>query len=283
MKAHILVVEGNAAADTAKMVRLGGRAYAESYARLLESLAPGVSCSIVHPAENGPDCLPAGKALSDFDGIAWTGSALSCYMDLPEVNNQLRLAEKAFASGTPVFGSCWGLQVMAVALGGGVRKNPKGREIYVGKKITLTKAGVDHPMYEGKGACFDALSVHGDEVETLPAGTVVLAGNGMSHVQAAAIEEGGNSFWGVQYHPEFDFGTMAIVLRRLAAQLVEEGIFDNRPQVEARAENLRRIESDPQCAPRGSELSPSISESAVRRRELSNWLRVKVLARTYSK
>lgn len=65
--------------------------------------------------------------------------------------------------------------------------------------------------------------------------------------------------------------------KRLAPQVVDEGIFDNRPQVEERAEDLRRIESVPECAPLGSEFSPSISQSAARRRELSNWLVKKVL------
>ena len=40
-----------------------------------------------------------------------------------------RAAREIFASRVPFFGSCWGLQVAAVAAGGTVRLNPKGREM----------------------------------------------------------------------------------------------------------------------------------------------------------
>ena len=90
---------------------------------------------------------------------------------------------------TPLFGSCWGLQVVTVAAGGTVRANPKGREIGIGRRIALTPAGREHPMYAGKASVFDAVTVHLDEVETLAPGTTVLAANAQSDVQAAEIRQ----------------------------------------------------------------------------------------------
>ena len=98
---------------------------------------------------------------------------------------QVDLVRAALNTGTPVFGSCWGLQVITAAAGGSVRKNPKGREIGFGRGIRLTEAGRKHPMYVGKLDVFNAPTVHLDEVDTVPPGTTVLATNAMSAVQAA--------------------------------------------------------------------------------------------------
>ncbi|MCH7960273.1 MAG: type 1 glutamine amidotransferase [Candidatus Hydrogenedentes bacterium] len=291
MKAQVLVVEGNAEATSAQMIALGARPYGESYAQLLESLSPEVACTVVYPAEDGVDCLPPGKKLSDYDGIAWTGSALSAYMDRPEVHHQIELAKLAYDSGTPVFGSCWGLQIMAIALGGSVRANPKGREIGIGHDIELTQAGLGHPLYAGKDPAFDVLSVHLDEVETLPDGAVLLAGNAVSEVQAFFIEENGNSFWGVQYHPEFDFEVMALVLRRLRTLLIKEGVFENEESVDERIEHYMalhrrttssddRTENDADETTQGADRSAPhefVFDPDLRRVELFNWLRTKVI------
>ena len=83
---------------------------------------------------------------------------------------QIELVRAALTTGTPLFGSCWGLQVITAAAGGSVRKNPKGREIGFGRGIRLTEAGRKHPMYVGKLDVFNAPTVHLDEVEALRAG-----------------------------------------------------------------------------------------------------------------
>ena len=44
----------------------------------------------------------------------------------PHIDPQIELAKAVLAAKTPLFGSCWGLQVITVAAGGSVRKNPKG-------------------------------------------------------------------------------------------------------------------------------------------------------------
>ena len=270
MKAQVLVVEGNAQATSTLMESLGGTPYGISYASLLESFDPRVECTVVYPSEMGVDCLPAGKTFSDYQGIVWTGSALNCYTSAPEVTHQIDLARQAYASGVPIFGSCWGLQVMTLALGGQVRCNPKGRELGIGRAITLTDAGMSHPMYAEKGEVFDALEVHIDEVEVAPEGAVVLAGNAMSAIQGMSIERDGGSFWGVQYHPEFDFAGMAIVLRRLTEALLSEGHFESREAIEQVIEAYSKHEHD-------ASTDDSVNDPIQRRLEIINWLNEKVL------
>ena len=148
----------------------------KGYSDLLRELLPGAIVDICYPGDPAAT-LPDGEALEGYDGIAITGSSLHVYDGGPEVMRQIDLVRAALGTGTPLFGSCWGLQVITAAAGGSVRKNPKGREIGFGRGIRLTEAGRKHPMYVGKLDVFNAPTVHLDEVEALPPGTTVLATN----------------------------------------------------------------------------------------------------------
>src|SRR5262249_2376700 len=91
----------------------------------------------------------------------------------------------------PVWGSCWGLQLAVVALGGSVRRNPRGRELSIARAITVTDTGRAHPLLASRPAVFDALCSHLDEIETLPPNSRVLAANEVSAVQAIAAQTSG--------------------------------------------------------------------------------------------
>src|ERR1051325_7470712 len=172
---RLLVCEGNTAELRAKQVAVGGQIMSDGYADLLHNLLPGAVVDICYPADPGTN-LPIG-GLEGYDGVAITGSALNAYDGGPAITPQIELARAVLKAKTPLFGSCWGLQVITVAAGGTVRANPKGREIGVGRRIALTAAGREHAMYAGKVPVFDAVTVHLDEIETLAPGTTVLAAN----------------------------------------------------------------------------------------------------------
>ena len=283
MTAHILIVDGAPGASQDLLVAAGGRRHGPNYAAALASQAHdsvGDVETFVLAAADGAD-LPQGMALSDFDGIAWTGSPLNAYHDTPEVARQIDFARTAFQSGIPCFGSCWGLQVMMVALGGKVRKNPNGVEMGVARSVLLTEAGRAHPMYAGKPTVFDALCVHQDEVCELPAGAVLLAGNAMSEVQAASLHDGERSFWGVQYHPEYDLLQIGAMFRRSVARMVERGVFATAEEAERYAADLRALHDDParrDLAWRYG-IGRDITEPDRHRVEFANWLRVEVAPR----
>ena len=137
---RLLVVEGNSPHTMAEHVAAGGVPASKGYSDLLRELLPGAIVDICYPGDPAA-CLPAGEALAGYDGIAITGSALHVYAGGPEVMRQVDLTRAALATGTPLFGSCWGLQLIAAAAGGSVRKNPKGREIGFARGIRLTEAG----------------------------------------------------------------------------------------------------------------------------------------------
>jgi len=118
---RLLVVEGNTAELRARQVTAGGQVMSEGYADLLRGLLPDAVVDICYPADPGAN-LPIG-GLEGYDGVAITGSALNVYDGGPAIAPQIELAREVLKARTPLFGSCWGLQVITVAAGGTV---PKG-------------------------------------------------------------------------------------------------------------------------------------------------------------
>ena len=242
---RILVVEGNTREARDATVAAGGRTTAETYCDALRSCLAGTVCEVVRPTD-GDAALPGGNAIAGYDGIAWTGSALNVYHDTPEVTRQIELARAALQSGVPVFGSCWGLQVAVTAAGGDVVLNADGREFGIARKIRLTETGRGHPLYDGKAEVFDAVAVHLDEVSRLPAGATVLAGNHHSPVQALEFQvPGGSTFWGVQYHPEFDLRDIGVIARRYGNALIDEGFFADAEAADRFAALAATVRDDP--------------------------------------
>jgi GMP synthase (glutamine-hydrolysing) len=150
-----------------------------------------------------------------------------------------------FASGTPSFGSCAGLQVATVAAGGTVRPNVRGREVDFARRILKTSDGRDHPLLRGRPDVYDAPAVHVDEVETLPTGATHLASNRVTQVQAAEVRYDRGVFWGVQYHPELSLAEVAAALRRSRTDLINEGYVDTGKDLEAHASLIEELHEEP--------------------------------------
>ncbi len=209
-----------------------------------------------------------------------TGSALNIYNGGAAVTRQIELVKAVFAAGVPFFGSCWGLQVAVTAAGGEVRANPRGREFGFARRIFLSDAGREHPLFAGKPIAFEAPTMHRDEISSLPAGAATLAVNDFG-VQAASFSVGRGTFWGVQYHPEYDYVDIAAAAERYGETLVKEGMFRDAPALAAFAADLRAL----QAAPADTTLlwkhglGPAMSNEALRLLEIRNWLNVQVLPR----
>ena len=115
------------------------------YLSFLRNMVPNGSFDILYVADFDVG-LPDGASIQSYDGFIWTGSNLTLYHDVPQVTRQIDLSQALYESGKPQFGSCWGVQMAALAAGGKVEKNPRGREWSIARDITLTDAGRSHPM-----------------------------------------------------------------------------------------------------------------------------------------
>jgi len=173
------------------------------FAAVLLELSGSITCSL---------CAPyLGQALPDevFDGVVFTGSAVAWCVDAPEGQALRDIWRQVTRWQVPIWGSCNGMQLAAFMLGGICAASPRGDEEGLAEAITLTDIGREHPMMQGRASQFRVPCVHRDEVQRLPNGAVLLAGNAHSPVQAFAYETADISFWGTQYHPEFSRADVA--------------------------------------------------------------------------
>ena len=276
---RILVVDGNVAEIRDRQRAALGYDSGTGYAQVLGRLMPELQCEIIRPADAAP-ALPTGMNLADFDGVTITGSALNVYHGGGPVERQVEIAKAVFEAGVPFFGSCWGLQIAVVAAGGQVQKNLRGREFGFARRIQLNEAGRAHPLFAGKPAVYEAPTIHRDEIGALPAGATVLASNDMG-LQAAAFTHRRGTFWGVQYHPEYDYLDIAAAAERYGQVLVEEGMFQDLAALQAFCAELRQLQTQPANAPLlwKHGLGPAMSEPSLRLLELRNWLTQQVLPR----
>jgi len=270
---RILVVDGYVKSARDELEAGGATAAGSQYVKMLSSICPDVRCDIIYPSDPGA-LIPSGTALSDYDGVAWTGCSLTVFEDTPEVNSQLGFARACFEAGVPGFGSCWAAQIAVVAAGGICRPNPNGREMGFARKIQLSDAGRGHPMYEGKSDVFDAYISHVDEITHVPPGSVVLAGNAFTRVQAVSVIFKGTPFWGLQYHPEYDLYEMARLTWCRIDKLMGLGFFKDRQTGEDHVATLEQLHADQTRFDLAWRLGidADILDDDVRRLEVRNWI-----------
>jgi GMP synthase (glutamine-hydrolysing) len=279
---NILIAEGTPAVWQAERADFGLPSNFSLFAAAVQLHHPGIRCTLLNIADG--EALPFGTTLSDFDGVMVPGSPLHIYDPTPCVTRQIDFARAAFAAGVPVWGSCWGLQLATVALGGSVRRNPRGRELPIARAMTVTEAGRAHPLLASRPAVFDALCSHLDEIETLPPSSQVLAANERSSIQAIAVQTPWRgSFHGTQYHPEHTLAISAALIEIRAAELVEEGFGTEPAEIVAIAADYRALAKEPTRRDLIGRygIASEIMDPIRRTTEIGNWLRTVVVPRGF--
>jgi GMP synthase (glutamine-hydrolysing) len=101
-----------------------------------------------------------------------------------------------FACGVPVFGICYGQQLMAHLLGGEVRKGERGEY----GMATLEMDPVSDALFEGLGGRQQVWMSHRDAVAGLPEGFSTAGRTATCAIAAMAAP--GRNLYAVQFHPE---------------------------------------------------------------------------------
>lgn len=275
---RLLLMEGNVAERRARAHSLGIRTSSEIYALSIKAHFPDIEIDVVNAAD--PDWfIPEGRTFADYDGFVVSGSALHAYDTDFAVTNQIELLKQAAETGLPVFGSCWGLQIAAMAGGGEVRYHPKGKEVGFARKIMPTAEGRGHPMFAHKPPVFDAPCIHYDEVLRLPEGSTLLASNAHSEIQAAVIPLGISQVWAVQYHPEYDLQQVLAVYSLYADDMIGPDFFADREELDAYCEKLRTLIDNPGDAGAAWQLGidADVLDDRTRRGEIIAWVETQVL------
>lgn len=272
MTLRLLVADSEHKAARDERRRHVGQSAGESFVEFLAGLEPKAEITLATPADD--DALAISPAtLAGFAAVFLTGSPLHIYDDSPEVRREIAFMRAVFASGTPSFGSCAGLQVAVAAAGGTVRP-ARHREAGIARRITPTPAGRAHPLLAGRPFAYDALTLHGDEVARLPPRATLLASSARCPVQAVEIRHDQGVFWGVQYHPELTLHEIAAALRRDGESLIEAGLARGMADVQPHADLIEALGDEPDRADLRWRLGvdEEITAAAARHREIRNFL-----------
>ncbi len=160
-----------------------GAQYSQLIARRIRECH--VYCEIV-PHSISADELKARKPI----GIVLSGGPSSVYEEgAPELDHGI------FELGIPVLGICYGMQLMAHALGGNVEPGDK-REY---GKTDLEALNLDD-LFSGLDEKLTAWMSHGDSVHEVPAGFSAIARTASTPIAAMADRK--RKLYGVQFHPE---------------------------------------------------------------------------------
>ncbi|MBH8581665.1 type 1 glutamine amidotransferase [Bisbaumannia pacifica] len=157
----------------------------------------------------------SGEALPDpaaFDGYLLTGSKHSVYEGADWMRAEIDFLRRARDLGRPIFGICFGHQLMADAFGGRTAKAGAGWGL----------GGQDYRRDEGAEAERGAgrvLAFHQDQVVELPPQARVLAGS--DHCPHGVLNYAFPAL-SVQYHPEFTPAYVEALLDRYGGHLFDQ-------------------------------------------------------------
>jgi GMP synthase-like glutamine amidotransferase len=131
-----------------------------------------------------------------YTHIILTGSEASILEREPWVDAEVDFVREAWGRGTAILGSCYGHQLLALALRGPAHVRRAHRP-----EIGWFPIEVHSPSrLLGKGGTLCAFSSHFDEVIDLDDDFRVLASTPDCGVQAFELK--GRPIWGIQFHPE---------------------------------------------------------------------------------
>ncbi|MCB1554715.1 MAG: glutamine amidotransferase [Xanthomonadales bacterium] len=165
----------------------------------------------------------AGDELPEHDGwcgVFVTGSASMVTERLAWSEQSASWLQEAHRQRLPVFGICYGHQLIAQAFGGRVDFHPRGREMGT-VPVHLRDGAQQDPLFAGLPAQFRAQTTHLQSVLDAPPEAVVLADSPHEPCNAFRI---GSTTWGVQFHPEFSTPQMRGYIRARADVLRKEGL-----------------------------------------------------------
>ena len=168
-----------------------GSQYTQLIARRVREI--GVYCEIRH----------WNISESDLTEFAPSGVILSGGPESVTAPNAPRTPAAVFSLGVPVLGHCYGMQDMALQLGGTVECSQQREFGYAQLRVLIDDpllAGISDHLGDDGQALLDVWMSHGDKVTRLPRGFKRLGASESAPI--AAMVHARKRFYGLQFHPE---------------------------------------------------------------------------------
>ncbi len=190
---------------------------------------------------------------ASWAGVIITGSPASTYDGEVWITRSEEFLKRAADRSIPLYGVCFGHQLLAQTFGGKVEKCPRGWELGT-VTVTQTEHAKQNPLFASVPEQFIAQMSHGDVVTELPPGAVTLAQNDHWEYQAFML---GECIWGTQFHSEFTPRIVQDLIQSLTSVLPPE-VFHRRPEGQ----------------PLHEWLLSTVQEAPMARRCLENFVRI---------
>lgn len=186
----------------------------EKFTRLIQLVRPKWSCDVFNVTQSQ---FP--NKLAGYDGFMITGSPASVHDKDAWVEQLCRVVQDIHRQSRPVFGACFGHQIIAKALGGHVGPNPKGWELGTVQSSQVKLA----PWTRELPKKFPLYAAHIEQVLELPRGAETLAMSEYCPIAAYAIDD---TVYTTQYHPEMRPDFIEALVTYLAKDL-DEAVISN--------------------------------------------------------
>ena len=190
---------------------------------MLASVRPGWEFATIN-VRNGEFPQP----VSAHDGYIITGSTESVNGPAPWLPHLFELVRKLDDLRIPLFGSCFGHQAIAKALGGEVSANPFGWSV----GVEITEFVRQENWTPAPNDTLRLYSAHEEMVTAIPPGARIL---GVSDRVPAAVVAVGDHIFSTQYHPEITPEFIAAIVEELAGKLADGG-RESREQLKSGAD-----------------------------------------------
>ena len=183
-----------------------GAQYTQLIARRIREI--GVYCEI-WPWDRDPD---------DIAAFAPNGIILSGGPESTTQSDSPKAPPQVFSAGVPILGICYGMQTLAVQLGGATEAGDQ-REFGHARVEVVSDNGLLHGLSDHPSAdVLDVWMSHGDHVSQVPPGFRVTART--DRLPIAAFANDAARIYGVQFHPEVTHTTPGeAILRRFVLEL----------------------------------------------------------------
>ncbi|MEW6729973.1 MAG: gamma-glutamyl-gamma-aminobutyrate hydrolase family protein [Acidobacteriota bacterium] len=139
------------------------------------------------------------QLLANMDAVIIGGSDTSVLDDFPWTNSIIQLIRQIAEVKMPLFGSCWGHQMIARAFGGEVVSDVTRKEMG-SIEVLLTPEGSADKLFGKLPTTFTAQSGHKDHVSQLPESVEALAFSNLSPYQGLRVK--GLPIYGAQFHAD---------------------------------------------------------------------------------
>ncbi|MAV82581.1 MAG: hypothetical protein CMI90_03845 [Pelagibacteraceae bacterium] len=143
--------------------------------------------------------------LKSYQAFMWTGGGGNIYDKNKHNKSQIQLCQEILELQKPIWGSCWGMQVLVSALGRKVVKT-NIPEFGYSKNIKIINPILNNSIYKNKELVFDAPAHHYDIITEVPNGFEIISENN-NCIQS--IYSPSKNIFCTQYHPELPYDYIA--------------------------------------------------------------------------